>query len=304
MSSASHFKKMFLGATLKIDDLFLLESFQIALLPGWVPERELGVVLTARPEIARFFVTRCPEVTGFVDSVMRKESGTVDSKDLVASGDTVVWTIADLLVYNKCPKVYDAQPFHGWDFAEITSIADLTGKTVIDGGAGTGRVALEAAETAATVFAVEPVSRLRHFIRAKASQKGLLNLYVVDGLVNRLPFPDSFADVVITSHALGWKLPEELREFERVVRNPGVIIHCPGTAVGAEDHRHAAMIGAPWSYEFSEYDEADGRKRKYWKQIRSGKRPSNNCMHLKREGLCAIQVGGIAQSEVYHVSST
>lgn len=257
---------MFRDATLEIDDLFLLESFQIALLPGWVPERELGVVLVARPEIARFFVARCPEVAGFVESVTAEHPGATDPEQVAACGDEVVWTIADLLVYNKCPEVYDRLPFHGWDFAEVTSIVDLTGKTVVDSGAGTGRVALEAAETAASVFAVEPVSRLRQFIRTKARQRGLRNLYVVDGFADSLPFPDGFADVVITSHALGWRLAEELKEFERVVRSPGVIIHCPGTAVGVEDDQHAVLIGAPWAYEWSEFDEADGRKRKYWKR--------------------------------------
>ena len=261
------FRRMFRDATLEIDDLFLLESFQIALLPGWVPERELGVVLGARPEIARFFVARCPGVASFVDSVIEKHSGATDPEHVAACGDAVVWTIADLLVYNKCPEVYDRLPFHGWDFAEITSIVDLTNKRVIDSGAGTGRVALEAAETAASVFAVEPVSRLRQFIRAKARQRGLRNLYVVDGFAHSLPFPDSFADVVITSHALGWWLSEELCEFERVVRHPGVIIHSPGTAVGVEEDQHTVLVGAPWFYEYSEFDEADGRKRKYWKHI-------------------------------------
>lgn len=267
MSCATHFKRMFAGAILEIDDLFLLESFQIAYLPGWVPEREFASVLTARPEIRRFLVTRCPEVSEFVDSVIQKHAERVDDEKLASYGDTVVWTIADLLVYNKCPEVYDRLPFHNWDFTEVTSISDLTGKTVIDGGSGTGRVAVEAAETAAVVFAVEPVSRLRQFIRTKAEQKGLSNLYVTDGFVHALPFPDSFADVVITSHALGWKLQRELKEFERVVKKPGVIIHCPGTAVGSEDDTHGVLTKAPWSYKFSEYDEADGRKRKYWKEI-------------------------------------
>jgi hypothetical protein len=261
------FRRMFRDATLEIEDLFLLESFQIALLPGWVPERELAVVLAARPEIARFFVARCPEVAGFVEPLIERSPAATDAGYVAACGDEVVWTIADLLVYNKCPEVYDRLPFHGWDFAEITSLVDLTGKTVIDCGAGTGRVALEAAETAASVFAVEPVSRLRQFIRMQARQRGLRNVYVVDGFADCLPFPNSFADVVITSHALGWRLPEELRELERAVRSPGAIIHCPGTAVGVEDDQHAALIGAPWAYEFSEYDEADGRKRKYWKHI-------------------------------------
>lgn len=262
-----YFKKMLAGATLEVDDLFLLESFQIAYLPGWVPEREFASVLSARPEIRRFLVTRCPEVSAFVDSVMQKHAERADDRELASCGQTVVWTIADLLVYNKCPEVYDQLPFHGWDFAEVTSISDLVSKTVIDAGSGTGRVALEAAETAATVFAVEPVSRLRQFIRTKAEEKGLTNLHVVDGFVHALPFPDSFADVVVTSHALGWKLQKELTEFERVVSKPGVIIHCPGTAAGTEDDTHRALISAPWSYEFSEYDEADGRKRRYWKRV-------------------------------------
>ena len=261
------FRRMFRDATLEIDDLFLLESFQIALLPGWVPERELGVVLGARPEIARFFATRCPEIAAFLDSVIQKHGSTRGPEEVIAFGDEVVWTIADLIVYNKCPEVYDRLPFHDWDFAEITSIVDLAGKTAIDCGAGTGRVALEAAETADVVFAVEPVSRLRQFIRTEARARELRNLYVVDGFGHSLPFPDSFADVLITSHALGWRLTEELAEFERVVHKPGTIIHCPGTAVGVEEDRHAELISAPWGYQFSEFDEADGRKRKYWKRV-------------------------------------
>jgi SAM-dependent methyltransferase len=261
------FRRMFRDATLQIDDLFLLESFQISHLPGWVPEQELGVVLGARPEIARFFATRCPEIAAFVDSVIEKHGDPASPEQVIDCGDEVVWTIADLIVYNKCPEVYDRLPFHDWDFAEITSIVDLVGRTVIDCGAGTGRVALEAADTAALVFAVEPVSRLRQFIRTEARSRALRNLYVVDGLGHSLPFPDSFADVIITSHALGWRLTEELAEFERVVEKPGTIIHCPGTAVGAEKDRHAELISAPWGYRFSEFDEADGRKRKYWKRV-------------------------------------
>lgn len=267
MTSAHVFRRMFRDATLETDDLFLLESFQIALLPGWVPEWQLGVVLAARPEIARFLTARCPHVTGFVESVIAQHGHAASAEEVAACGDQVVWTIADLIVYNKCPEVYDRLPFHDWDFAEVTSIVDLEGKTVIDCGAGTGRVSLEAAETAGLVFAVEPVSRLRQFIRTKAQSMGLRNLYVVDGFGDCLPFPDSSADVIITSHALGWRLAEELAEFERVVRKPGVIIHCPGTAVGVEEAQHAVLIGAPWAYDHAEYDEADGRKRKYWKRV-------------------------------------
>ena len=79
-----------------------------------------------------------------------------------------------LIVYNKCPDLYDGLEFHGWDFAEVTGITPLVGKVVVEVGAGTGRLALEAAATADTVFAVEPVARLRrvHPRNEAATNKG------------------------------------------------------------------------------------------------------------------------------------
>ena len=76
------------------------------------------------------------------------------------------------------------------------------------------------------------------------------------------------ADVVISSHALGWRLEDELAEFERVAAPGGYIIHCPGTAeIAAEEQQHRRLIEMPWSYRFARYREADGWKRKYWKQL-------------------------------------
>ena len=137
---------------------------------------------------------------------------------------------------------------------------------------GMAGVALEAAETAVLVFAVEPVSRLREYIRARAAQKDFTNLYVVDGFLHSLPFPAGFADVTITSHALGWQIENELAELERVTRRGGTIVHCPGTAeTQREDTTHIILIEAPWGYEFACFEEPDppsggGRKRKYWKR--------------------------------------
>ena len=177
----------------------------------------------------------------------------------------------DLIVYNKCPELYGGLEFHGWDFAEVTSIMPLFGKVVVEVGGGTGRVALEAAATADTVFAVEPVARLRQFIREKAAQQGLCNVHVLDGFGHNIPLPDGFADVVITSHALGWRLEEELEEFERVAAPGGCIIHCPGTAENpnnkSEEEHHERLVSPEWGYEFSRYREADGWKRKYWKHL-------------------------------------
>lgn len=264
-------RKLFAGADLHIEDLYLLESFQIEYLPGWVPERELALVLRAHPLIDLFLRTKSPAVFGFLDATKTRYPPSADRSDLTRAEDVVVWTIADLIVYNKCPDLYDGLGFHGWDFAEVTSVTPLGGKVVVDVGAGTGRVALEAAATADTVFAVEPVARLRQFIREKAAHEGRRNVHVLDGFGHAIPLPDGFADVVITSHALGWRLEEELAEFERVAAPGGYIIHCPGTAENpsnkSETEQHERLLSPEWGYKFARYREGDGWKRKYWKRL-------------------------------------
>jgi ubiquinone/menaquinone biosynthesis C-methylase UbiE len=271
MATAENFKKMFPGVTLNIEDLFLLETFQIGYLPGWIPEPEFAVVLKTHPEIGTFLRKKNPDVSEFLDQVEANFSKFTDVNEQEKCCDTIIWTIADLLVYNKCPEAYDNLSFHSWDFTEVTTITPLADKFVIDAGSGTGRVALEAAETAKLVYAVEPVTRLRQFIREKASCQRLNNLFVVDGFLHCLPFPGDSVDVLITSHALGWSLEEELREFERVVQPRGYVIHCPGTAeVPHNEEQHQILISSKWQYHFSTYKESDGRKRKYWKSVSNG----------------------------------
>ena len=272
-------RRLFSGADLRIEDLCLLESFQIDYLQGWVPDRAFGSILWAHPAIDRFLREKSPETARFLDDVKDRSDPSIDEDDLAAAEDAVVWTIADLLVYNKCPELYDRLPFHSWDFAEVTSITSLDDKVVVDVGSGTGRVALEAATMADTVVAVEPVGRLREFIRDKAVLNGLDNLRVVEGFCHSIPLPDSSAEVVITSHALGWRLEDELREFERVVKPGGYVIHCPGTAESPHDkgevEQHERLISPEWGYEFARYRPSDGWKRKYWKRVQTAHRASS-----------------------------
>jgi SAM-dependent methyltransferase len=268
MAASDAFRRMFQGCSLEVEDLFLLESFQIGYLPGWVPEREFAAVLWAYPILQRFLLKKHPPLANHIKDCMGRYGPAADEEQLATFSDELAWTIADLLVFNKCPEVYDGLEFHNWDFGEVTGIIALDGKRVIDGGAGTGRVALEAALSAAEVFAVEPVGRLRQFMRKKAAEAGLQNVFVVDGFLHAIPLPDGFADVLITSHALGWQLENELREFERVVRPGGHIIHCPGTAeIPSEEEQHRRLVSAESGYRSARYQETGGWKRKYWKQV-------------------------------------
>jgi len=93
-------------------------------------------------------VKKCPSISGYIANVLAEHEPENDKKELAECSDRLLWTINDLLIYNKCPEVYDAMEFLKWDFREVTGITPLDGKVVVDGGAGTGRVALEAAQTA------------------------------------------------------------------------------------------------------------------------------------------------------------
>ncbi|TCO34176.1 ubiquinone/menaquinone biosynthesis C-methylase UbiE [Kribbella steppae] len=71
------------------------------------------------------------------------------------------------------------------------------GEHVVDVGAGTGNVALLAADLGARVTAVEPAARLREVI-----QQGGRDLTVVDGTAASMPLPDGSADVLLSNFAV------------------------------------------------------------------------------------------------------
>ncbi|HET9493926.1 MAG TPA: class I SAM-dependent methyltransferase, partial [Chloroflexia bacterium] len=178
----------------------------------------------------------------------------------------VLQTLNDLVTYALNPWVYDQQPFLGWDSRELTSLVDFAGKTVIDVGAGTGRLALVAAEQgAAAVFAVDPVGRLRAYLKEKARAAGYRDVYPVDGLITDLPFPDAFAGVTMSGHVYGDDPEEELAEMLRVTHPGGMVILCPGNNdVDDAVHDYLVSQGMKWS-RFEEPD--DGWKRKYWRVV-------------------------------------
>lgn len=248
---------------LSFNSLLLLERAQIGWFPGWVPEEALAVALRANPAVAWYLRHKCPEIAGWLDGLLARHGGAGDPAAVRAAERAVLATINDLLVYVLDPAVYDAQPFLGWDSRELTAVADFADKTVLDIGAGTGRLTFVAAASARVVFAVEPVANLRAYLREKAGARGVANVYPVDGLITRIPFPDGFADVVMGGHVFGGAPADEYRELARVTRPGGAIVLCPGN-VDRDDATHDFLVarGFRWS-RFAE--PGDGVKRKYWK---------------------------------------
>jgi len=247
--------------------VLLLEQVQLSWMPGWLPEQELGLALKANPAVEWFMRHKCPQLNEWLDRVMSAVHGDdLDDPVKIRQAEvSVLGSMTDLVVYAVDPGVYDAQPFLGWETNELLSLTDFADKTVIDVGAGTGRLALAVADQARTVFAVEPVANLRAYLKKKARAQGLRNVYAVDGLITEIPFPEQTADVTMGGHVFGDDRDAEYQELVRVTKVGGMIILCPGNS-DQDNEAHDLLVAR--GFEWSRFEEPrDGWKRKYWKRV-------------------------------------
>lgn len=246
----------------RVSDLYLLEAHQIAGLPGRAPEADLAAVLHAHPDLRLHLETRAPHSAGFLADVLASH-GPLTGGALDAAEERLLWEIADEIVYQRAPDAYDQVARRDWDPEAIGDIVDVDGAAVIDAGAGTGVVAFSLVARARTVFAVEPVGTLRAYMRAKAARLGIGNLYVLDGTLDAIPLPSGTADLLVTCRAIGWDLPAELTEVERILRPNGFALHLIGQREPApkDDPLHLALTGA--GYTADAYRAGGSRLRRY-----------------------------------------
>lgn len=254
-------------ADLPFEALLLLERFQIRLLPDTgLHTLDLGRALKANPSVDWYFRHQCPEISPWLDQCLEAASLDSDTERVRGAEVAVLAGLNDWLVYAINPAIYDDLPFSYWPGEELTSVVDLRGKIVLDVGAGTGRLALIAAPLARTVFVVEPVENLRRYARGRVRAEGHHNVFVVDGLIDEIPFPDGFFDAALSAYVFGGEPEAEHRELSRVTRPGGMIVHCPGTSrVPRERPVHEYLLWA--GYEYGEFHDGEGVKRKYWKSV-------------------------------------
>ena len=93
------------------------------------------------------------------------------------------------------------------------------GRTVVDLGAGTGKLTRPLLETRARVIAVEPLAEMRSVLARVASAAE-----VVAGAAEALPLEDASVDAVAAGQAFHWFDPEPaLAEIARVLRPGGTM---------------------------------------------------------------------------------
>ncbi len=99
----------------------------------------------------------------------------------------------------------------------VTHLGIGAGSTVVDVGAGTGKLTRLLLDTGAQVTAVEPVADMR-----LAFARTLPGVPVLDGTAEALPLDTGTVDAVVAGAAFHWfDGPAALREIHRVLRSGG-----------------------------------------------------------------------------------
>lgn len=266
MGYSERLRKLFAGITLHAEDLLLLEAFQVRYLSDRVPKKEFTALLRKYPFVQRFLISKDPSIKEFISSVLLENKPIDDIKLVNQYCNDLLWEIAELIVYNKHPEVYDRKVNFSWECEEIIERELLGGKIIADVGAGSGRLSFLLAKHAGTVYAIEPLSSFRGFIRNKALKEKTNNIYTIDGFLDSIPLPDNSIEILFTSNAIGWNLNEELKEIDRVVKPNGQAIHLM-RSIGNESENpfHDTLISAKWNYRFYKYTDNEGLRIKYVK---------------------------------------
>lgn len=225
MKYASHLRNLFKDTRLEIEDLLLLECFQIRYLPERVPQKEFATLLRTHPVIYRYLYKKEPSIKPFLENVLQENKPETDLKIIEQHCDELIWEIGELLIYNKFPETYDSKVTFTWNIEEIIDPGLLTNRTIADIGAGSGMLSLLLANYADTIYAIEPLYSFRGYLRKRLTKQKITNCYVLEGFLDGIPLPDDSLDYLFTSNALGWNFEQEQKEIERVLKPGGQAIH-------------------------------------------------------------------------------
>jgi SAM-dependent methyltransferase len=254
------------SSTIPFNALLLLERCHI----GWFCAREgipieVAVAFNANQHVLWYFQHKNPNVGPWVRKVKDACPKELSSYDIRKMEIAVLESVQDWVAYVWDPQLYDSQPFVSESLSRILSTIDFSDKWTLDVGAGTGRLSFLVAPVCKVVYACEPVGNLRDYIREEAKRRNIRNLYVVDGMIEMLPFPDRTFDVVMGGYVFGDDMSAEMDELRRVTKTGGSIVLCPGNADN-DNETHSFLIEQGFAWE--RYEESKGIiVRKYWTSV-------------------------------------
>jgi SAM-dependent methyltransferase len=167
------------------------------------------------------------------------------------------------LLYRLEPDLYDqlaaVERLHPGVIAWLPRGLD----TIVEVGAGTGRLTLELVDHGRAVVAIEPAMPLRQILRRKLARASHgSRVHVIPGFFDDLPLPGAWADLVVACSAFT-PTPAHggeagLLEMERVCKPGGCIaIVWPNNIDWLAEHGYRYVrFGGPMSVQFPSHEKA------------------------------------------------
>lgn len=177
------------------------------------------------PDVVDYFCTVCPEKAEWlrkgISRLSPQESERIKKAETRVLNASCPWNLGMV----KSPAIWDALPWGYWNPSIIYDKVELKDKIVLDVGAGTGQVSIRCAPFAKLIYALEPVGRLRQYIKQKMSAAGFKNVQTLNGLLEAIPLEIDSIDIsILSSGSFGWNPDAELEELERVTKAEGTIL--------------------------------------------------------------------------------
>lgn len=189
---------------------------------------DMAVALANYPYVLRYCERVCPECYAFYDSLHSINTASCTEKERRMAETNILQTLEVFVVYAYPEIMNNLNYIRNWSEDRLYMLVELQNKVVLDVGAGTGRLSFAAAKKAKRVYASEPCTRLRDYIRERAKRENIHNLKVTDGEILDLPFEDNTFDVVMSGYVIGNNFTKEIQELSRVVKTGGWIVSCAG----------------------------------------------------------------------------
>jgi len=188
----------------------------------------LGIILEYYPAIKWYFIQKCPKIENRIDELIKNVPENL-SNDIIRKSELFFLDAQDSFVVYIYPKIMEELDYiKHWKTETLTSMVDFKNKIVLDIGSGTGRLAFSVANIAKEIYAIDPVERLREYLRQKRDNLGIKNMKISDGTIEEIPFLDNSFDIVMSGHVMGDDYDKEMDEMTRVIKNGGFILTCIG----------------------------------------------------------------------------
>ncbi|MEO0079772.1 MAG: methyltransferase domain-containing protein [candidate division WOR-3 bacterium] len=199
---------------LDFEDFLLLEPFTVRqILSDPSTHEDLGLALNNAPHIELHLRRSCPDLFRTHPSPFKTSRLTLHA--IHDAQARLIRRFAPELLCAKAPPLYDALPWHDWEFTIVRKQVRVWQTRFLLAGAGT-TVVVTRLRRSAGVYVIEPLQALCRYIREKGRKEKVKRLSVITGTVDNIPLPPGSADLAIIGGGFGPNPETALSELNRV----------------------------------------------------------------------------------------